>query len=204
MGPSRISGENLPVVLLIMLHPNQELDPPENMETEVMPEALKEPYPDLVPVYPQLAVVVGGAVRFLPEQHSSSIKGVAAPGKHAWVGLQDLIERLSLDVDGSGKSFENPEQRLKRNCWARLADRTLPVSQVGVRRTGRRWLSVQPTSMGLKLQNGPLILLNAVGCGHGVFLILPHPYPPDLAHGFGPFFDLLLIRGGERKRLRLA
>jgi hypothetical protein len=79
MGPSRISGENLPVVLLIMLHPNQELDPPENMETEVIPEALKEPYPDLVPVYPQLAVVVGGAVRFLPEQRSSSIKGVAAP-----------------------------------------------------------------------------------------------------------------------------
>lgn len=38
MGPSRISCENLPVVLLIMLHPNQELDPPENMETEVIPE----------------------------------------------------------------------------------------------------------------------------------------------------------------------
>lgn len=54
--------------------------------------------------------------------------------------------------------------------------------------------------MGLKLQNGPLILLNAVGCSLGVFLILPHPYPPDLARGFGPFFDLLLIRGGERKR----
>ena len=48
---------------------------------DAMPEALKEPYPDLVPVYPQLAVAVGGAVPFLPEQRQSIGEVTADPGK---------------------------------------------------------------------------------------------------------------------------
>lgn len=48
---------------------------------DAMPEALKEPYPDLVPVYPQLAVAVGGAVPFLPEQRQSIGVVTADPGK---------------------------------------------------------------------------------------------------------------------------
>lgn len=39
-----------------------------------------------------------------------------------------------------------------------------------------------------------------VVCGFGAFLILPGYYPTVFARGFGPFVDLLLTRGEERKK----
>ena len=47
---------------------------------------------------------------------------------------------------------------------------------------------------------GPRSLPSAFFCSFGAFLILRGYYPSDLARRFRPFVDLLLTRGGERKK----
>ncbi|WP_203232283.1 hypothetical protein, partial [Gemmobacter caeruleus] len=39
-------------------------------------------------------------------------------------------------------------------------------------------------------------------CGFRALLILPDPYPTDLARGFRPFVDLLLTRSSDSKKPR--
>jgi hypothetical protein len=48
---------------------------------EAMPEDLKAPYPDLIPVYPQLSVAIGGALPSLPKQLGSIPEWQKDPGK---------------------------------------------------------------------------------------------------------------------------
>lgn len=48
---------------------------------EAMPEDLKAPYSDLIPVYPQLSVAIGGALPSLPKQLGSMPEWQKDPGK---------------------------------------------------------------------------------------------------------------------------
>lgn len=54
--------------------------------------------------------------------------------------------------------------------------------------------------MGLRRPNRPPFLPTSARCGFSAFLIRPAYYPTDLARCFGPFVDLLLTRGLERKK----
>ena len=56
--------------------------------------------------------------------------------------------------------------------------------------------------VGLRRPNGRPVLSSASFCGFRAFLVQPGYYPTDLARGIRPFVDLLLTRGGERKKPR--
>ena len=75
-------GSRLPIIDILIAEPLRKDG--RNIQLrlrEAMPEDLKSPYPDLVPVYSQLAVAVGGALPSLPNQIGSISEGIVDPGK---------------------------------------------------------------------------------------------------------------------------